>query len=239
MRSATPDSVRPSDPLPPIRGVIFDIHATLVDQGSSHDWLSAALAFQPHPLSADKRRRLEHFLDTIWEGARITDPDSTRDLSFADHSRVFHELLAAGPGVDPLLGKALYSVMLDVWHAYDDAAPTLQTLRDAGLKICLLSNAGVPIRTVLDREGLTPLVDAVVLSYEVGCVKPDVRIFEAALAAIGCSAPEALMVGDSGKDDVGGSVLGLRTLILPRTRGPIHGLRAVVNLAAPPGACST
>ena len=235
MRSATPDSVRPSEDVPPIRAVIFDIHATLVDQGSSHDWLTAALTVQPHQLTADKRLELEHFLDTIWEGARITDPDSIRDLSFANHSRVFHELLATGPGVDPLLGNALYSVMLDVWHAYDDAASTLRALREAGLKICLLSNAGVPIRTVLDREGLTPLVDAVVLSYEVGCVKPDVRIFEAALAAIGCSAHEALMVGDSGKDDVGGSVLGLRTLILPRTRGPIHGLQAVVNLAAPPG----
>jgi FMN phosphatase YigB (HAD superfamily) len=238
MRSATPTSVPPSDPLTPFRGVIFDIHATLVDQGSSHDWLNAALAEQPHALTPDKRGELEHFLDTIWEGARVSDPDSIRDLSFADHSRVFHELLASGPGVDPLLGNALYSVMLDVWHAYDDAAPTLQALRDAGIKICLLSNAGVPIRTVLDREGLTPLIDAVVLSYEVGCVKPDVRIFEAALAAIGCSAHEALMVGDSGKDDVGGSVLGLRTLILPRTHGPIHGLQQVVNLAAPQGARS-
>ena len=214
----------------PFKGVIFDIHSTLVDQGHAGTWLDTALLVAPHDLDAGHRAELESFLDRIWEGARISDPDSTRDLSFAQHEQVFHDLITAGPGVDPALGAALYEVMLDVWHAYDDAAPTLQGLRDAGVRICLLSNAGVPIRTVLDREGLSPLVDAVVLSYEVGFVKPDLRIFQAALDAIECSADEALMVGDSGRDDSGGAGLGIRTLILPRTTGPVHGLGAVLAL---------
>jgi HAD superfamily hydrolase (TIGR01549 family) len=213
--------------------VIFDIHSTLVDQGNAGDWLDAALLRAPHVLASEERTELESFLDLIWEGARISDPESMRDLSFEAHERVFHELLAAGPGIDPALGAALYEVMLDVWHAYDDAAPTLEALQDAGVRICLLSNAGVPIRRVLDREGLTPLVDAVVLSYELGRVKPDIRIFQAALDSIDCRAHEALMVGDSGRDDSGGTALGIRTLILPRTSGPVHGLGAVVSLARP------
>jgi len=214
----------------PFRGVIFDIHATLVDQGSADDWLDAALAVVPHPLTAEERTALVHFLDRIWEGSRISDPNSTRDLSFADHSRVFHELIAAGPGVDRTLANALYDVMLDVWHAYDDSVPTLQALKDGGIRICLLSNAGVPIRTVLDREGITPLIDAVILSYEVGCVKPDHRIFRAALSALDLEAASVLMVGDNTNDDGGGASLGLRTLILPRTSGRVHGLDTVVRL---------
>ena len=87
------------------------------------------------------------------------------------------------------------------------------------------------IRTVLDREGVTPLVDAVVLSYEVGCVKPDHRIFQAALDTLGLDAASVLMVGDNAHDDGGGASLGLRTLILPRTTGPVHGLFAVTALA--------
>ncbi len=229
MRSATHGSI------PPIRGVIFDIHATLVDQGHPTAWVDAALALEPHDLDSHERAALEAFLDRIWEGARISDPESTRDLSFAQHERVFHDLLAAGPGVDPSLGAALYEVMLHVWHAYDDAAPTLQALKDAEIRICLLSNAGVPIRTVLDREGLSHLVDEVVLSYEVGYVKPDIRIFQAALEAIDCPAHETLMVGDSGRDDSGGAALGIRTLILPRTSGPIHGLEAVLALTGAHG----
>ena len=123
--------------------------------------------------------------------------------------------------------------MLDVWHAYEDTIPTIEALQEIGVKVCLLSNAGVPIRTVLDREGLTPLINGVVLSYEVGLVKPDIRIFQTALDAIDCPANEALMVGDSGRDDSGGTALGIRTLILPRTSGPVHGLGAVVSLVRP------
>jgi HAD superfamily hydrolase (TIGR01549 family) len=214
----------------PFRGVIFDIHSTLIDQGAAEEWLDAALAVVPHPLSTDERSSLIAFLDRIWEGARISDPESSRDLSFEDHSRVFHELIAAGPGVDRDLANALYDVMLDTWHAYDDTVPTLQALKAAGIRVCLLSNAGVPIRNVLDREGVSPLVDAVVLSYEVGCVKPDHRIFRAALSALGLEATSVLMVGDNANDDGGGASLGLRTLILPRTSGRVHGLDTVVRL---------
>jgi HAD superfamily hydrolase (TIGR01509 family) len=70
----------------------------------------------------------------------------------------------------------------------------------------------------------------VVLSYEVGAVKPDHRIFQAALDALALPADRVLMVGDNANDDVGGASMGLRTLILPRTNGPVHGLDAVTAL---------
>ena len=216
----------------PITGVIFDIHATLIDQGDADAWLDAALDAEPHPLSAEERIELVAFLDRIWEGARVKDPASTRDLSFDDHSRVFHELLGDGPAVDRRLANALYDVMLSTWHAYDDTVPTLRELRGMGISTCLLSNAGVPIRSVLDREGVAPWVDHTVLSYEVGSVKPDLRIFRAALGALGMDAEQVLMVGDNAHDDGGGTRLGLRTLILPRTAGRIHGLAAVPALIA-------
>lgn len=214
----------------PIRGVIFDIHSTLVDQGDAVTWLEAALAVAPHPLTTAERRALVAFLDRIWEGARISDPTSSRDLSFEDHSRVFHELIAAGPDVDRALANALYDTMLSTWHAYDDTVPTLRALRAAGVRTCLLSNAGVPIRDVLEREGTAGAYDEIVLSYEVGSVKPDPRIFHIALERLGLSPGQVLMVGDNAHDDGGAAALGIRTLILPRTSGRIHGLSAVTAL---------
>lgn len=214
----------------PIRGVIFDIHSTLVDQGDAVSWLDAALAVAPHPLTDEERSALLAFLDRIWEGARISDPTSSRDLSFEDHSRVFHELIAAGSGVDRSLANALYDTMLSTWHAYDDTVPTLQALRAAGVRTCLLSNAGVPIRDVLDREGMAGTYDEIVLSYEVGSVKPDPRIFRIALERLGLPAAQVLMVGDNAHDDGGAAALGMRTLILPRTSGHVHGLAAVTAL---------
>jgi FMN phosphatase YigB (HAD superfamily) len=120
-------------------------------EGSASDWLDAAHIRSPTPLSFHERAALESLLNLIWEGARIGDPESTRDLSFAAHERVFHELLAAGPGIDPSLSAALYEVMLDMWHTYEDTIPTLEALQEIGVTVCLLSNAGVPIRTVLDH----------------------------------------------------------------------------------------
>ena len=128
--------------------------------------------------------------------------------------------------------------MLDTWRAYDDTLPTLQALRGMGVRTCLLSNAGVPIRNVLDRDGLTPWYDEIVLSYEVGFVKPDPRIFAAALDRLSMPASDVLMVGDNANDDGGGTHLGLRTLILPRTSGRVHGLSAVTALVTGVNAAS-
>jgi hypothetical protein len=38
------------------------------------------------------------------------------------------------------------------------------------------------------------------------------------------------MVGDSPRDDVGGVSLNIRTLILPRTARPVHGLGTVLQM---------
>ena len=223
----------------PVRGVIFDLHATLVDQGHAGEWVDRALSKQPYALPEAERAALEFFLDRIWETARIQDPQSSRDLSFTDHRRVFHELLAAGPAVPAQFAEALYDVLLDTWHAYADTVPTLRALKAAGLRIGVLSNIGVPIRPVLDREGISEWIDAVVLSYEVGVVKPDPGIFEAALLALDLPAAQTLMVGDSGRDDTGGIALGIRTLILPRTKGPIHGLAAVTRMLSLPSSADS
>ncbi|MDD2857562.1 MAG: HAD family hydrolase [Candidatus Nanopelagicales bacterium] len=214
----------------PITAVLFDFHSTLIDQGDAASWLGHALARAPHELGSDQRSALLAFLDRIWENARVIDPESARDRSPVDHERVFHELLVHGPSMDAPLAAALYASLLDSWHAYADAAPTLRALRAAGVRIGVLSNVGVSIRGVLEREGLADLVDAVVLSCEVGAVKPDPAIFTSALDALGSTAAQTLMVGDSGHDDVGGTALGMRTLVLPRTRGDVHGLAVVVGL---------
>jgi FMN phosphatase YigB (HAD superfamily) len=69
-----------------------------------------------------------------------------------------------------------------------------------------------------------------VLSYEVGVVKPDPAIFELALDRLGRPGRRTLMVGDSPRDDVGGVTHRIRTLILPRTDGPVHGLGTVLRM---------
>lgn len=210
----------------PIRAVLLDFHSTLVDQGDAAQWLEAGLDRIGMTMSDVERSVIVERLDGVWGHARAIDPHSGRDHSADAHAQVFGDVMR-GHVPDALVG-ALYDVMLDMWWAYDDSGPLLDTLRARGIPTAIVSNVGVDIRPVMRRQGLT--ADAVILSCEVGAVKPDRAIFEVALAALGVTAGEALMVGDSANDDGGAAALGIRTLILPRTRGRVHGLDAVLRL---------
>jgi HAD superfamily hydrolase (TIGR01509 family) len=220
----------------PIEAVLFDFHSTLVDQGDPYRWLDLAWAHAGRTGSAadalggDGYAELAGFVHRIWEHVREVDPASERDLSPQRHREVYDALMERLPQVDPDLAAALYEVMLETWIPYDDAVPTLVALKERGVKVALVSNVGIDVREVLARAGLTDLLDAVVLSYEAGAVKPSLAIFQRALDALGARPDNALMVGDNPHDDAGAALLGIRTLLLPRTSGTRHGLEIVLRL---------
>ena len=220
----------------PIEAVLFDFHSTLVDQGDPRAWVELAWTHAGRPGTARERlgeaafHRLAGWVDRIWEHVLEVDPRNERDLSAARHRQVWDALMARQGGVDADLAHSLYVVLLETWVPYDDAVPTLEELRRRGKRLGLVSNVGVDVRPVLDRAGLTGLLDAVVLSFEAGAVKPQAAIFEEALRRLGVPASRALMVGDNANDDAGAARLGMRTLLLPRTRGMVHGLEAVLRL---------
>ena len=232
------------DATEPIKGVIFDFHGTLVGGGDAGRWIAAAFrrlagagagagAARPG-LSADRIAGLRKHLDQIWQHAHTIDPGSERDLSQDRHWDVFHRTVALYPGVEPDLIAALYAVMPDQWVLFDDALPVLRELKSRGVRIVVLSNIGLDIRPLLDRVGVTGLLDGVVLSFEVGLVKPDPAIYARALDLLDIPGSQTLMVGDSPRDDVGGVPLQIRTLLLPRTEGPVHGLGTVLRLVGEP-----
>jgi HAD superfamily hydrolase (TIGR01509 family) len=228
-----------STPFPspePIEGVLFDFHSTLVDQGDGSSWIQLAWEHAGRPgaaadvLGRDKADELAAWADRIWERARELDPQSRRDLDPDSNREVYDLLVRDRPDVDEDLARSLYATMLETWIPYEDTVPVLRALHARGVSTALVSNVGIDVRAVLDRAGLTDLLDAVVLSYEAGAVKPETTIFSQALDLIGVRPERALMVGDSWRDDAGAARLGIRTLLLPRTSGPTHGLDMVLRL---------
>lgn len=218
-----------------MHAVLFDFHTTLVDGGDPYEWLDLAVAATgaapPAHLDA-----AAHFLDNVWEHAGDIDPASTRDLSPADHRRVFDALMehareAEGVDISPPLADELYRIMPDQWHPYADALPVLRSLAAADIPVALISNVGIEIADILATTGLAACLDAVVLSCHVGTVKPDPRIFSVAVEALGVEPAHCLMVGDSAVADVGAAAIGVRTLILPRSTGRVRGLEVVCRIA--------
>ena len=103
------------------------------------------------------------------------------------------------------------------FRAFPDAAPALGELRARGLRLVVASNWDCSLREVLDRAGLLGLVDDAVSSAEAGAAKPDPAVFRAALAATGCDPGEAVHVGDSEENDLGGAAAaGIRAVLLRR-----------------------
>ena len=95
------------------------------------------------------------------------------------------------------------------------SAEALQKLRDAGLRLGVVSNSDGRVEQALQAAGLRNYFDVVIDSALVGVEKPDPRIFNAALDALGVAPDEALYVGDLYEIDVvGARAAGMEAVLL-------------------------
>ncbi|EXB43464.1 Haloacid dehalogenase-like hydrolase domain-containing protein 3 [Morus notabilis] len=98
----------------------------------------------------------------------------------------------------------------NAWHLPSGAYETIVCLKDAGVKVAVVSNFDTRLRTLLKDLNVLDLFDAVIISSEVGYEKPDSKIFEAALDQINVEACKAVHVGDDEKaDKLGANAIGI------------------------------
>ena len=121
--------------------------------------------------------------------------------------------------VDGLVARDLELVgELAVLH--DDVVPFLESLRGRGVRTAFVSNCAENTRPLLDRLGLTELVDELVLSCEVRAVKPDPAIFDVALERLGARPGEALFVDDQPAFCAAAEASGIRAVRIDRFDRP-------------------
>jgi putative hydrolase of the HAD superfamily len=108
-------------------------------------------------------------------------------------------------------------IRLESYRLYDDALPTLDVLRGAGLRLGVISNWEEWLERLMVSLGIRDYFDFAVISGLAGYEKPDQEIFLAALSAADVSPDEAIHVGDSLRDDVAGAqAAGIRAILLDR-----------------------
>jgi putative hydrolase of the HAD superfamily len=130
---------------------------------------------------------------------------------------------------------ASISRLLWVWYTpryertsvHPGTLPALARLRDAGIKMAVVSNTLIPGQVLdrhLDDMGLLPFFPVRVYSSEIGFRKPDPRIFRAALRQLNVLPEQAAFVGDRvATDVVGARRLGMTTIIRkPHSRRTTH-----------------
>lgn len=81
---------------------------------------------------------------------------------------------------------------------FPGAVETLAHFRDRGVRLALVTNGdSAGQRAKVERFGLAPFFDGLVVEEEFGAGKPDERVFRHALATLGAAPEAAWMVGDS------------------------------------------
>ncbi|WP_343211022.1 HAD family hydrolase [Archangium violaceum] len=102
-------------------------------------------------------------------------------------------------------------------RAFSDARPTLLAVRERGLRVGVLSNFPMAsIEASLTAAGLGDLVDVTCAAPVIGASKPEPAAYLHALAALGVSADECLLVDDEEACVEGARAVGIRAFLLDR-----------------------
>jgi len=117
--------------------------------------------------------------------------------------------------VDDLVSKDA-ELLREQVRVFGDSVPFLTGLRAGGVRIALVSNCGDTTRQLLDYLGIIPLADAVVLSCEIGAMKPSPEIYHTALDDLGVAAADAVMIDDQPSFCAGAEAVGVRAIQILR-----------------------
>ena len=214
------------------RALLLDWRGTLVLIPDPTRLVARAFESIGRPIERDVVEELVINLRTAAEAPEFVEAERHIDSSPELHRPISMQMFERA-GLDEELAEALYRVEWDPTSRplYPDVPEVLAAVRAMGVKMALVSNIHFDIRASCVEQGIDEFIDAYVLSFEHGFQKPDPRMFQMALDALGVEAGEALMVGDWAPVDGGAASIGIATLILPRpTELTPRGLDIVLRL---------
>ncbi len=199
-----------------LRAVLFDVDFTLFRPGPELGPEGYERTGARHGLTLEPSRYDAARLAALADLQRHPELEHDEELWIR-----FTEDIVRGMGGHEDAARACAVEVVRQWERhenfflYDDALPTIEALRDHGLRIGLVSNGQRDLEAFATHHRLA--VDACVGSWRHGRVKPHRSIFDAALNALDAQPEEAAMVGDSYADDIEGArALGLRGILLDR-----------------------
>jgi putative hydrolase of the HAD superfamily len=179
----------------PIRAVLFDLDQTLTDRPASIAKIAQRFA---------KRFKAELSCDAD----TVCDCMNRNDLGgYRSRDDFFIDLLDQLPWREKPNAQTLESFWRQEFHrctvATEGAIDVMRTLHQRGLRLGIITNGKTAMQSAkIEFLGFGPYLTSVTISESVGVKKPDPRIFQAALEALGVEAAETILVGDHPSIDV-------------------------------------
>lgn len=204
--------------------VFFDAAGTLLTVNGSVGEHYAVLAraygkdVAPHEIEAGFRRSFPNAPPLAFPGAPAA---KLTELEHAWWRAVVRDIFASFgpfPRFDDYF-DALYEAFAqpEAWRLYPETRATLDTLRDRGYRLGVISNFDIRLFGLLDGLGIAGHFDPIVASSRAGAAKPDPAIFRHALTKCGANAEQAVHIGDTYELDVlGAHAAGVAAIFIDR-----------------------
>lgn len=219
-----------------MRAVIFDLDDTLWDCMATllraHErWLDFVRGVDPESPLLNRHADFKSWWPLMKE-LREERPELANDMSSMRKQAIARSCAQLGIDAEPIVEPSF-----SAWFAgrndpvfFDGALDVLRKLKAAGFVCGALTDGN---SDPLSIPSLAPLLDFSVSAMEAGASKPDPRPFMLALEQAGCSADEAVYVGDNyAKDVVGAKAVGMKAIWLVQANDANNKLTPEGDLAA-------
>lgn len=169
-----------------VKWIFFDVGTTLVDETQAYD----------------------HRIRDAIEGTEISFDQFNEKRKFFAQQNLKGDLEAI----------KYFGLKLTPWHKEDEmpysgSKEVLEYLHRHGYKIGIIANQSLGTAKRLEKWGLLKYIDVVAASAELGVAKTDQAIFKRAFEMAGCTAHEAIMIGDRLDNDIApAKKLGMKTI---------------------------
>jgi putative hydrolase of the HAD superfamily len=193
----------------PVRAICFDLFNTLVNVGRVPESVGA---FTADILGMDHETWRQACFGEHHDICRPTDPlENMRCMAHAIDAEI----------PEAVLLKAVTHRQQRFDHALryveEGLVDDLAALREAGIRLALVSNASTAEVRAWPESPLAPLFDSVLFSCECGYKKPDAKIYQLALEQLAVNSSECLFVGDGGSNEhQGAHFVGMHPVLMTR-----------------------
>jgi putative hydrolase of the HAD superfamily len=203
------------------QAIFFDMDGTLLDWqvGMEESWRAACEAGcgDLAGLTAAQLLKAVHEKRTWFWAHPEHSVTGRMDLDRATRIIVTEAALSLGvdaPEAAARIAADYRTRRLAEMRLYEGALDTLQHFRSRGMRMALITNgAAVSQRHSVERFGLAPYFDCVIIEGEFGTGKPDERVFHHALQSCGADPARAWMIGDNLEADIATPLrLGMHTV---------------------------